>query len=268
MKQTNFLIIEDDPIVSRTIERSLRSSENRIRLASSGVEGLKAARWEVPDIVILDVVLPGMDGYTVCKELRADTLLTDVPVLFLTARSGYEDKIAGFSVGADDYMSKPFNVDELLLRIQAILRRSRNQKKQKYSQYMSQTSARSEPAKKVDSTNITIGPYTLCTRTYYFDGPGIEKIRLTPVQYDIIYHLMSHPGEVFTPSRLLDEIWDYPSDAGSADLVRVHIKNIRDKVEKDPHHPTFIRTVSGFGYTIDAIETQQPGINYGSSRAQ
>jgi DNA-binding response OmpR family regulator len=263
VKQTNILVVEDDEIVARTIERCFRGSDNRVRIAGSGVEGLQAARREVPDIIILDVVLPGMDGYTVCKELRSDALLADVPVLFLTAKTRDEDKITGLTAGADDYLSKPFNIDELLLRVQAILRRTRGQRTKRINAVARETigaaarAAHASPAPdKTADTVLTVGQYKLFTRTYHFYSPGTGKIRLTPVQYDILYHMMSHPGEVFTPSRLLDEIWDYPTDAGSPDLVRVHIKNIREKVEKDPHRPTFIKTVAGFGYTIEVEDTE------------
>lgn len=258
MKTTNILVVEDDEIVARTVAKCLRGNDNRIRLTSSGIEGLQAARREIPDLVILDVMLPGMDGLSVCKELRSDALLQDVPILFLTARTRDEDKIAGLMAGADDYLCKPFNIDELLLRIQAVLRRTRNQKKRKIED-MVHASAGSPAGttvvrSKEESTVLTIGSRKLFTKTYHYFSPKTGKIRLTPVQYDLLYHMMSHPGEVFTPSRLLDEIWDYPSDAGSPDLVRVHIKNLRERVEEDPRNPKFIRTVAGFGYTIEAEE--------------
>src|SRR5512133_2571698 len=125
MESTSVLVIEDDEIVARTIERCLRGGEFRVRLASSGVEGLRSAHREVPNLVILDVIMPGMDGYAVCREMRADPVLAEIPILFLTAKTKDEDKIAGFTAGADDYLGKPFNVDELILRIRAILRRTR-----------------------------------------------------------------------------------------------------------------------------------------------
>src|SRR4030042_4417135 len=108
------LVIEDDDIVARTIERSLRGEEFRVLLTSSGVEGPKPARRRPPDLVILDIIMPGMDGYAVCREMRADPLLTEVPILFLTAKIKDEDKIMGFNAGADDYLCKPFNIDELM----------------------------------------------------------------------------------------------------------------------------------------------------------
>ena len=123
MEPINILIIEDDEIVAKTIERVLRGDEFRVAIANSGVEGLQQAHRLVPDLVILDVIMPGMDGYAVCRQMRADPILEDAPILFLTAKTKDEDKIDGFKAGADDYLGKPFNIDELLLRIRAILRR-------------------------------------------------------------------------------------------------------------------------------------------------
>ena len=103
-------------------------------------------------------------------------------------------------------------------------------------------------------SGIRIGEYALDTRTYMFSSPKKGKLRLTPIQYTLLYHLMTHPNKIFSPSLLLDEVWDYPSDTGSADLVRVHIKNIREAVEEDPKNPVFIKTVQGYGYTIQTDE--------------
>ncbi|MBN2084107.1 MAG: response regulator transcription factor [Anaerolineales bacterium] len=234
MDLANILVIEDDDIVARTIERSLRGEEFRVDLASSGVEGLKAARRNRPDLIILDVIMPGMDGYAVCREIRADPVLTHIPVLFLTAKIKDEDKITGFNAGADDYLCKPFNIDELILRVRAILRRTQRQ----------------AAAQAPSGTAVKVGDYTLDTATFELQTPHRGKVRLTPVQYDLLYHLMSHPGQIYSPMRLLNEVWDYPTDTGSPDLVRVHVKNLRELVELDPRTPTFIRTVPGYGYTV------------------
>jgi DNA-binding response OmpR family regulator len=258
MESTSVLVIEDDEIVAKTIERCLRGGEFRVRLASSGVEGLRSARREVPNLVILDVIMPGMDGYAVCREMRADPVLGQVPILFLTAKTKDEDKITGFTAGADDYLGKPFNVDELILRIRAILRRTRRLDQPDASAGAEGKDAGAfKPGTERGSQGeriITNGSYSLNTRTYEFIGPKSGKIRLTPVQYDLLYHLMNHPGEIFSPARLLDEVWDYPSDAGSPDLVRVHIKNLRERIEEDPRNPQFIKTIAGYGYTIQAAE--------------
>jgi DNA-binding response OmpR family regulator len=257
MDPVGILVIEDDEIVARTIERCLRGGEFRVKLANSGVEGLCTARQELPDLVILDVIMPGMDGYAVCREMRADPALAEVPVLFLTAKSKDEDKIIGLTAGADDYLGKPFNVDELILRIRAILRRSRrNQVVQHANQNIVEESLNVAPADNgipaLGDRILSIGDYSLNTRTYEFTGPKSGKIRLTPVQYDLLYHMMNHPSEIFSPARLLDEVWDYPSDAGSPDLVRVHIKNLRERIEDDPRSPKFIKTIAGYGYTVQS----------------
>lgn len=267
MSTKNVLVIEDDEIVARTIERSLRGEEFKITVANSGVEGLKIARKLVPDIVILDVVMPGMDGYTVCREMRADPALADVPILFLTAKIKDEDKIAGFNAGADDYLSKPFNIDELILRVRAILRRSQRARMAPTPEATTTKADALPPSvqsilQKISVENkaieaehcLIVGEYVLDTRLYEIYTPHKGKLRLTPVQYDLLYHLMSHPGQIFSPARLLDEVWDYPSDAGSPDLVRVHIKNLRERIEVDPSQPKFIRTVPGYGYTINPAE--------------
>jgi two-component system response regulator RpaA len=265
MESANILVIEDDDIVARTIERSLRIHDFRVMLASSGVEGLKLARRRPPDLVILDIIMPGMDGYTVCREIRADLLLDYIPILFLTAKIKDEDKIAGFTAGADDYLCKPFNIDELILRVRAILRRTQKLRAAKAALDAEATASSAkveiqdapEPAAESSSnepsetsTKIAVGAFVLDTSSYELQTPKRGSIRLTPVQYDLLHHLMSHAGEIFTPSRLLDEVWDYPSDTGSPDLVRVHIKNLRERIEADPRVPTFIQTVPGYGYTV------------------
>lgn len=265
MSTYNILVIEDDEIVARTIERSLRSQDFKVTIARSGVEGLKLARSQGPDLVILDVIMPGMDGYTVCREMRADISLSDVPVLFLTAKIKDEDKITGFKAGADDYLSKPFNLDELILRVRAILRRAGGPAGSpppglpSLSQQSDLTPFAREVLRQIGSSSKTaafthclvVDDYVLDTHTYELYTKKQGKLRLTPVQYDLLYHLMSHPDQIFTPQRLLDEVWDYPTDSGSPDLVRVHIKNLREKVEEDPSSPGFIRTVPGYGYTVN-----------------
>ena len=254
MDQANILVVEDDDIVALTIERCLRRENYRVTLANSGVDGLQQARRRKPELVILDVIMPGMDGYAVCREMRADPILSDVPILFLTAKTKPEDRITGFNVGADDYLGKPFNLDELTLRVRAILRRTKPAVVENGSKPANGMVADKGKAAGVEAQSkafkISLKGYVLDSKTFELAIPQRECIRLTPIQFDLLYHLMSHPGEVFSPSRLLDEVWDYPSDAGSPDLVRVHIKNLRERVEFDPREPTFIETVPGFGYTI------------------
>ncbi len=176
-----------------------------------------------------------MDGYEVCRQLRADPILADLPILFLTSLSSNEDKIAGFRSGVDDYLTKPFNVDELLLRIRAILRRGN----------------RNKPVEKNSTRRdkIVIHDLHLNCKAFTATTPKGE-VTLTPVQFDLLYYLMSHPDEVFSPMKLLHDVWDYPFDAGSSDLVRVHVKNLREKIELDPSKPCHVVTVPRYGYTI------------------
>jgi DNA-binding response OmpR family regulator len=243
----SILVIEDDDIVSQTIEHCLRRENFRVILARNGVEGLQLVHRHLPDLVVLDIIMPGMDGLSVCREMRADSQVSDIPVLILTARTKDEDKVKGFLAGADDYLSKPFNIEEFTLRVRAILRRTEVHHSGNGSRAGRKTTLNGQGS---NSPTMTIKGYVLDTRTYELAIPGKEKIRLTPIQYDLLFHLMNHAGEVFSPSRLLDEVWNYPLDSGSPDLVRVHIKNLRERVELDPKEPRFIETVAGFGYTI------------------
>ena len=225
------MVVDDDEIVARTIERSLRAGGFQVIVVGSGIDALRIARRNPPNLMVLDVLMPGMDGYEVCRQLRNDPLLRDLPVLFLTAKGKEEDRIQGLKAGADDYLSKPFNLDELYLRVRAILRRTRRHDETELP------------------SQIQVGEYRLNTHSFEVTSSR-GKVVLTPVQFDLLYHLMSHPGQVFSPERLLQEVWDYPHDTGSSDLVRVHIKNLRSKVEADSTKPEFIRTIKGHGYTV------------------
>lgn len=228
----NVLVVDDEERVALTIERSLRR-EYQVRVAHNGPDALKIARREKPDLVILDINMPGMDGLQVCKELRNDPMLQAVPILFLTARGRLEDKIDGFEAGADDYLTKPFDVRELLLRVQAIVRR---------------TATETETDDDTEEL-LTVGKLSLNRQNYQLTVDE-KTVLLTPVEFDLMYHLMSHPGHVFGGERLLRELWDYPSDTGSPDLVRMHIRNLRLKIEPDIQHPRYILTVPRHGYTV------------------
>jgi DNA-binding response OmpR family regulator len=225
------LVVDDDRDVAQSIEMALRRHDFRVTLAYSGVEALKTLRRYRPDLVVLDVMMPGMSGFEVCRRMRAEPPLADLPVIFLTARSQARDRIEGFKAGADDYVSKPFILEELLLRVRAILRRVERL-----------------PAQEAPSV-IEAGGLALDIRT--FEVTTREKtVLLTPTEFDLLYHLMSNAGQVFSSERLLQEVWDFPYDTGSTDLVRAHVKNLRDKVEPNPREPAYIRTVPRHGYVI------------------
>ncbi len=230
----NIIVVDDEERVALSIERSLQHSY-QVRVAYNGTEALKIARRTKPDLMILDIMMPGMDGLQVCKELRSDPILRTVPILFLTARGRVEDKIEGFEAGADDYMTKPFDVRELLLRVKAILQRTNR--------------AESSPARTNLADQITVGSLSLNCQNYQLTTAE-KTILLTPVEFDLMYHLLSHPGQVFSGERLLRELWDYPSDTGSPDLVRMHVRNLRLKIATDSSHPRYLLTVPRHGYTI------------------
>lgn len=224
------LVVDDEEVVAQIIERALRR-EHQVWVSYSAVEAIKMARRIKPELIVLDIVMPGLSGLDACRELRNDPVLKSVPILFLTALNRVEDKIEGFEAGADDYLTKPFDVRELMLRVKAILRR-----------------AGTEPDES-RLTQIKVGGLTLDCQMHRVDT-GKETVLLTPVEFDLLYHLMTHPGETFSSERLLHEVWDYPSDMGSPDLVRMHIKNLRRKIEPDSGKPQFILTISRHGYTI------------------
>jgi DNA-binding response OmpR family regulator len=267
MGTAQILIIEDDALVSRTVERSLNNGEFQISLADNGLEGLSLARKRPPDLVILDVIMPEMDGYEVCRSMRADSRLSEIPILFLTAKIKEEDRVNGFLAGADDYLTKPFNVDELILRVRAILRRTRQRETLQPTPpldiYVSPQARKVlkelQSKKNTPAANFTLvtGNFILDTQSYELHTPGRGVVRLTPIQFDLVHHMMSNAGKIYAPGQLLDEVWNYPLDTGSPDLVRVHIKNLRDKVESDPRAPEFIRTVPGYGYTIENNPSQE-----------
>jgi DNA-binding response OmpR family regulator len=233
MASVRILVIDDEEAITTSIERTLRN-DYQISVAHSGIQGIKTARRFKPDLIILDVRMPGMDGYETCRELRQDPLLKATPILFLSAISTVESKIKGLEAGADDYLVKPFNVRELQLRVKAILRR---------------ISAETEEAPSEMPKTIKQGDITLDSQSYEVKTrKGIAY--LTPIEFDLLYYFLSHPDEVFTSARLLQDIWDYPTDTGSPDLVRMHIKNLRNKIEPNPQRPIYIKTIPRHGYIM------------------
>jgi DNA-binding response OmpR family regulator len=229
---STILVIDDDELVSRTLQRAMKMYGYQVMVARSGTEGLQLARRHRPDLFILDIMMPGADGYQVCRQIRGDPLLKELPVLFLTAKMKDEDKIEGFRAGADDYLTKPFNMEELELRVKAILRRV-------------------HPAYTIEPDDgvVTVGDLVLNCRTFQVTTPHGKSL-LTNVQFDLLYHLMSNADQVFNSQQLLQDVWDYPRDTGSPELVRAHIKNLREKIEPNPSEPIYILTVQGHGYTF------------------
>ena len=228
----SILVVDDDVDVAETIKRSLINKGHIVGVVYNGVEALEAVKQEQPHLIILDVIMPHMDGMKVCRRLREDPKTAHIPIIFLTAMGRLVNKLEGFEAGADDYITKPFDIQELEVRVRAVLRRSLSP-------------VQAEP------DVLVVGDLSLNRRTYEVRaGPKISL--LTPIEFELLHYLMSHAGEVFSSERLLQEVWEYPPGTGDPALVRMHVKNIRDKVEREPGRPQYLRTVSRHGYTIVA----------------
>ncbi len=221
------LVVEDEPSLSSTLSYNLRKNGFTVLSAADGVAGLQEARRSKPDIVVLDLMLPKMDGLEVCRRIRADS---DVPILMLTARTEEVDKVVGLELGADDYLTKPFGMRELMARVRALLRRA------------SRPGA-SEPA---DATTVRAGQLEFDARGRTVRLSGTE-VALKPKEFDLVFFLAKNAGQVFTREQLLQQVWGYEFFGGSR-TVDVHVRWLREKLEADPPRPAHLLTVRGVGY--------------------
>jgi DNA-binding response OmpR family regulator len=225
------LVVDDDTDVAETIERALRQSGEEAMVAHRGADALHLARQRTPDLVVLDIIMPGMTGIEVCRHMRASPELAPVPILFLTAKGEIGDKIDGFEAGADDYLTKPFDLREMVLRVRALLRRA-------------QRGAEARPTERIE-----VGDLTLNCRTFEIHTPEVTVL-LTPVEFELMHFMMSNPRQIFSADQLLQQVWGYPPGTGMPDLVRVHIKNVRDKIEPRPNEPIYVRNILRRGYMV------------------
>ena len=232
------LVVDDEPTLRDTVAFSLKREGYAVELASDGPAALAAARSVHPDLVILDVMLPGMDGLQVCRALRSESI---VPILVLSAKGEEVDRIVGLEIGADDYMTKPFAMRELMARVRAMLRRSR---------MPATTAGATDGSKPIEVGQIAIGPLLIDVprREVWNDG---TLVPLKPKEFDLLQYLARHSGIVLSRDALLREVWgyDYPIDTRTVD---VHIRWLRQKLERDPANPTLIETVRGVGYRLNA----------------
>jgi DNA-binding response OmpR family regulator len=223
----NLLLVEDDDTVRETLALNLRSEGYQVELAADGERGLELARAGELDLLILDVMLPKLDGLTLCRVVRRES---DVPIILLTARGTETDKIVGLESGADDYVVKPFSLGELMARVRAALRRGRSSRTQ--------------------STGLAAGDLTLepVGRRAHL---GERELRLAPREFDLLAVLMRNQGAVLSRDLLLASVWgdDYIGDSRTVD---VHIRWLREKIEVDPSDPRWITTVRGVGYRFEA----------------
>jgi two-component system, OmpR family, KDP operon response regulator KdpE len=224
------LVVEDEPRLVRLVETLLTSIGHQVVVANDGQTAVELAALEAPDLIILDLLLPGsIDGFEVCQRIRGFSV---APIIMLTSRARESDKLRGFAVGADDYITKPFSAKEFLARVKAVLRRSRGG---------------SEPSGRIEIDDLVINQAT------YSVAISGEEISLTPTEYRLLLTLARHPNQVITHSDLLTEVWgaEYRDELA---YLRTYIRYLRGKIEPDPANPRFIQTRSGIGYYLAAPE--------------
>jgi len=223
------LVVEDEPMVAEVVERYLRRDAYEVVVARDGSAALQAFERQAPDLIVLDVMLPGIDGLEVCRRVRARG---GTPVIMLTARGEEIDRLIGLELGADDYLAKPFSPRELVARVKAVLRR---------------TGAGAAQDGAGDSLRFGDLSISRSKRTVE-DQRG--AINLTAREFDLLFYLASHPGQVFSRERLMDAVWDYDF-AGDPSTVTVHVRRLRAKLEADPSRPRYLKTVWGAGYKFE-----------------
>ena len=231
MADTNkILIVEDDRNLLETLKYNLRREGYNVVTAVDGAEALEVARREAPDLIVLDIMLPKLSGFEVCRILRKEMTM---PILMLTAKAEETDKIVGLEIGADDYMTKPFSLRELLARVGAMLRRAKMAEMQPGVE---------ELVLKVADIEINVARHKASI--------GKETLELTAKEFDLLVFLARNKGFVFNRDQLLEKVWGYEY-AGDTRTVDVHIRWLRQKIETDPSHPKHLITVRGAGYKLE-----------------
>ncbi len=229
LKKTTVLTADDDPHLLRLVMRNLELEGYEVLTASDGQQALEQIQAHAPDLVLLDVMMPRMDGFTVCQQVRA---FSAVPIIMVTARGQEEDKVHGLNLGADDYLTKPFGVDELLARVRAVLRRAR---------FTASDRASAPPIS-------TIGEITIDYAQHLVTLAG-QEVELTPTEYRILAYLAQNAGRVVTQDLLLEHVWG-AEYMGESHILQVNVNRLRHKLELDPAHPRYILTKVGIGYLI------------------
>ncbi|HYL42182.1 MAG TPA: response regulator transcription factor [Ktedonobacteraceae bacterium] len=237
VKKTTILAADDDPQLLRLVMRNLQFEGYEVLPASNGQQALEEIEAHVPDLVLLDVMMPKMDGFTVCQHVRE---FSSVPIIIVTARGQDQDKVRGLDLGADDYLTKPFSVDEMLARVRAVLRRAQF--------------TVNEQAHSIHKT-ITIGDLTVDSAQHLVAMAG-KEVALTPIEYRILAYLAQNVGRVVTQDMLLEHVWG-AEYLGESHMLQVNINRLRRKLEVDPTRPRYILTKVGVGYFLAAQPTSQ-----------
>ncbi len=234
MAGERILIVEDERAVARGLEYALQDEGFDVLIAETGQEALGLARTQDPDLILLDIRLPDISGFDVCRQLRQEGKRQ--PILMLTALDEPVDKVLGLELGADDYVVKPYNLRELIARIRALLRR-----------------AYGELSKSSQGETITFGDVVLDLEQLRVTQAGLA-IYLTPTEFRLLRYLTSHPNRPVSRENLIEAVWGYDSDIGSDRTVDVHIRHLRQKLEPNPADPRWLVTVRGFGYKFQASQ--------------
>jgi two-component system, OmpR family, response regulator RpaA len=226
---SRILVIDDDHAIAELIKVNLDLLGHQVAIANDGVRGLALAQQNRPDLVVLDVMMPDVDGFTVCQRLRQNASTASIPVLMLTALGMVRDKVKGFDAGADDYLVKPFEIPELQVRVRALLRR-----------------AGSVPPSASLPEILTAGEITLIPENLQAKVKD-RVVKLTPTEFEILHCLMQHHGQTVSTGKLLEEVWGYAPD-DDVDTIRVHIRHLRTRLETAERK--YVRTVYGGGYQL------------------
>lgn len=225
------LVIDDDTAINELIKVNLELAYYKVTCAFDGNKGYALAKQELPDLIILDVMMPEVDGYTVAKRIRENETTKDIPIIMLTALSMLQNKVQGFNIGIDDYLVKPFEMEELMARVKALLKRTNNIPK-------------SVAVKEV----LTKGDITLIPETYSIEING-KSVKVTPIEFDIVNLLMQNYGNMVSSAKILNDVWGYSSD-DAVETIRVHMRHIRTKLDKISNGKKYIETIYGGGYRL------------------
>lgn len=240
-KQRHILVVDDERTIREVVRRYLELEGFAVIEAETGPQALSILQDTAPDLIVLDIMLPGVDGFSITRRLRQPNDFNplrvegDIPIILLTARTNEVDRVAGLELGADDYVTKPFSPRELVARVKAVLRRS--------------AAAAAESEAPLEFGGLALDPRS---RSVSIGG---QAVSLTAKEFDLLWFLLRHPRQVFTRQQLLDQVWGYEF-YGDESTVTVHVRRLREKIETNPSKPSYIQTVWGVGYKFEASADQ------------